>query len=631
MNDLIQIKATWPCFHYHLTLFRSIYEWINIDSNSFNLGLFGQTKLQFIMKRLIFISIVLIPQLLWAQEAISGFSPANPIAGDKLTIWYNPGHPKAALSANETIYAAVTFMNDVEFDFARSQYSLQRVDDRYSTIVPIPDDCMTIHIYYYTASTSALDWAGLEIEVYDKTGKPLKDKYPAFEYRDKWFPYPFEFGEDTARIMILEEIKEVEKLRYQDPLGVAYSLAYGYILAGEEAKSREEIRGMIKKYPDHQLSSQSLGSYFYQVYAGKIDNPEGAAEMDSLHLDMITKYPHKKIAQMYLSSHHTENLSLELIERICRSWMNDEPDDAQPYMRLARRYINDGLYPKKVIGLAEKGMELLLDPRNRIYLDLKGAMTRRFLSHFSNFQASAWVQLGEYKKALSCAILANSYLASADKLLLEGQIWMALGDYYEAELTLLRAMALGSGEAEGELKNLHTIHDQSGMPFDKYLALKLGKEPENDQRTGGVKEQLKEKPGGLSAPAFSVSTMVGKKLSLESLQGKVIVINFWNLGCGPCRAEMPDLNKLVEKYKNDEVVFIAFSNDKSIRMVEFLKKKVFDYQLVTDANDVFKAYGVKVLPTHVVINSDGSVHHRMTGGGKKNYEILDNILNNMLN
>ncbi|MEA1877725.1 MAG: redoxin domain-containing protein, partial [Bacteroidota bacterium] len=564
-----------------------------------------------------------------AQDSVSGYKPANPVPGSEVMVWYNPSHPKATISPQEAIYASVTFMSDKEFDFKHRQYTLGSDGDRYCARIPIPDDCMKITLYYYTASTNSFDWAGLEIDVYNKSGIPIKDQYPAYAYRNKWFPYPFEFGEDTACMMILEEIKEVEKLRDEDPLGVAYSLAYGYMLAGEEAKSRQEILGMLDKYPGHQLTFQSLTSYSYLVYAGKIDNPEGAAEIDSLHLDMVTKYPDRRIARMYLIGKDTRNVSLELIEQICRNWMNDEPDDAQPYMRLAGRYHDEGHHPKKVIGLAEKGIELLLDPRNRIYLDLKGAMTRIYLSYFSYYTASAWVQLSEFGKALSAAVQANAYMASASNKLLEGQIWMGLGNYSEAEKVLIEAMKLGSGEVEAELRKVYTIYDRSGKSYDDYLAIKLGKDSGKSQQQKKV-EQPEVKSNVPSAPDFGVTTMDGKKLSLKNLDGKIIVINFWNLGCGPCRAEMPDLNKLVEKYKDDEVLFIAFSNDQRIRVVEFFKKKEFNYQIVTEANDVFKAYGVKVLPTHVVINSNGTIHHRLTGGGKNIYEILDNMLGTML-
>jgi len=556
------------------------------------------------MKRLILISIILIPQLLWAQDAISGYTPANPVSGSEMTVWYNPNHPKAALSPRETIFASVTFMSDMKFDYHRRQYTMEPDGERFSVKIPIPDDCMKITLYYYTASTSRFDWAGLEIEVYNKSGIPIKDQYPAYGYRSKWFPYSFLFGEDTASMMILDEIKEVEKLRDKDPLGVAYSLAYGFMLAGEEAKSRFEIKGLLEKYPGHQLAYQSLTSYSYLVYAGKIDNPEGADEVDSLQLDLVTKYPDRRFAQMYLTSSDTRNMSLELIERICRNWMHVEPGNAQPYIRLAGRYNDEGIYPRKVIGLAEKGIELLLDPLNRIYLDLKGSMTRTYLSLLSSYEATAWVQLGEYCKAISAAVKANAYMASASNMLLEGQIWIGLENYFEAEKVLIEAMKLGSGEAEYELKKVYDIYDRSG--------------------------KSEVKPDAPSAPDFNVTTLDGKKLSLKSLKGKILVLNFWTLGCGPCRAEMPELNKLVERYKDDEVVFIAFSSDQRMRLNEFFKKKAFDYNQVSDARDLFKKFGIKVLPTHVIINSKGAIHHRMTGAGKQNYENLSNMINYLL-
>ncbi len=581
------------------------------------------------MKKTALILLVLIPQLALAQESVSGFSPQKPTSGDKITVWYNPGHPKSVLSPKETIYASVSFV-DKQFDFSRHQFTLELQEDLYKSTIPIPDDCMTINIYLYTASTMGLDWGGLEIEVYNKSVDMVKDQYPGYGYRNKWFPYPFQYGEDTARSMILEEAKGLEKLRKKDRLGVGYSLAYGYLLAGEEAKSRQEIKGLLRKYPDHHLTSQALVSYSYMVYAGKIDNPSGAAEMDSLHLAMVSKFPDRSFAQMYLGSRNSKNVSLELFERICRNWMDEVPDDSQPYLRLAGRYHEESIYPKKVIGLADKGIELLLQAKNRIYLDLKGFMTRQFLSQLSFYKASALKQLGDYDNALSTVIQSNGYQESANKKLLEGQIWMALRNYYEAESVLLEAIKLGSKEAEAELRVVHAIHDRSGKTFDEYLDAKLGKETKEVQKKKPATTKPEVKRSLSQAPLFDVISLKGQKLSLEDLRGKVVVLNFWNLGCGPCRAEMPDLNKLVEKYKGDDVVFIAFSNDNKIRLEEFFNKKEFSYQQVSDAMEVIKAYGIKSLPTHVIINPDGQIHIRMIGAGKRNNEVLDNILSNML-
>jgi len=50
-----------------------------------------------------------------------------------------------------------------------------------------------------------------------------------------------------------------------------------------------------------------------------------------------------------------------------------------------------------------------------------------------------------------------------------------------------------------------------------------------------------------------------KTYSLSSLKGKIFVINFWFLECKPCVIEIPELNKIVEKHKSEEVLFLAFA------------------------------------------------------------------------
>jgi thiol-disulfide isomerase/thioredoxin len=63
---------------------------------------------------------------------------------------------------------------------------------------------------------------------------------------------------------------------------------------------------------------------------------------------------------------------------------------------------------------------------------------------------------------------------------------------------------------------------------------------------------------GCEAPEFDVVAVDGKRLKLSALKGKVVVLNFWFIGCAPCIAELPALNKLVDEYKGEDVVFIAF-------------------------------------------------------------------------
>jgi len=123
----------------------------------------------------------------------------------------------------------------------------------------------------------------------------------------------------------------------------------------------------------------------------------------------------------------------------------------------------------------------------------------------------------------------------------------------------------------------------------------------------------------LVAPAFNLTSLDGKKFELASLRGKVVVLNFWFTGCEPCIAEMPKLNELVKKFKNDEVVFIAPTWDKETALPAFLKKYPFKYNIVANAGDlIINTYsdGTEnvVMPTHIVIDKEGKIDTRIVGG-----------------
>jgi len=122
---------------------------------------------------------------------------------------------------------------------------------------------------------------------------------------------------------------------------------------------------------------------------------------------------------------------------------------------------------------------------------------------------------------------------------------------------------------------------------------------------------------GAPMPEFTAQTLDGKLISKESLAGKIVVMNFWFIGCKPCVAELPALNRLVEEYEGKEVVFLAFGNSTRKRTVEeFLPKHEFKYQLITDSEayaDLFLATELG-FPTSMVFDHNGILQHISSGG-----------------
>lgn len=110
------------------------------------------------------------------------------------------------------------------------------------------------------------------------------------------------------------------------------------------------------------------------------------------------------------------------------------------------------------------------------------------------------------------------------------------------------------------------------------------------------------------APNFTLETLEGKSYQLNKLKGKVVVLNFWYLGCAPCLREFPQLNSTREKFKKDKVVFLAISVDGSSENIrKLLTRKTFNYEIIATDFSVAKSYRVKLYPTNVVIDSEGII------------------------
>lgn len=107
----------------------------------------------------------------------------------------------------------------------------------------------------------------------------------------------------------------------------------------------------------------------------------------------------------------------------------------------------------------------------------------------------------------------------------------------------------------------------------------------------------------------------GKQVSLADLKGKVTVVEFWATWCPPCRKSIPHLNKLHKKYKDNDVVIIGLSNEKSEKVKDFVKKQDMKY-IVGAGSKSGRAYGVRGIPTVFVIGTDGTLlwqGHPMNG------------------
>ncbi len=126
------------------------------------------------------------------------------------------------------------------------------------------------------------------------------------------------------------------------------------------------------------------------------------------------------------------------------------------------------------------------------------------------------------------------------------------------------------------------------------------------------------------APAFTVRDLEGREISTASLRGKVVIVNFWATWCGPCRAEIPDLVALQEKYK-DTLQVIGISEDEAgVEVVKrFAAEHKVNYPMAMMTPELEKMFpGISALPTSFILDrrvargaearrhADGA-HHRI--------------------
>lgn len=148
------------------------------------------------------------------------------------------------------------------------------------------------------------------------------------------------------------------------------------------------------------------------------------------------------------------------------------------------------------------------------------------------------------------------------------------------------------------------------------LAYKLHHIPANSDpaiadymRDFGKKYLIYYQMEGKSAPAFNFTDINGETFTSENTKGKIVLFKCWFTACSACIAEIPELNKLVEKYKNrKDILFISLAINGKKELERFLSKTKFDYATVSGQESYMsKQLNVAAYPTHFLIDKAGKI------------------------
>jgi thiol-disulfide isomerase/thioredoxin len=114
------------------------------------------------------------------------------------------------------------------------------------------------------------------------------------------------------------------------------------------------------------------------------------------------------------------------------------------------------------------------------------------------------------------------------------------------------------------------------------------------------------------APPFALPDLEGQTVALSDFAGQTVVLNFWATWCGPCRVEIPSFTRFAEKHPEIPVLGVAV--DGSVEELRRARDELaMGYPILVADRATLHAYGVKSLPTTVVVRGDGSVRSAYAG------------------
>lgn len=198
-----------------------------------------------------------------------------------------------------------------------------------------------------------------------------------------------------------------------------------------------------------------------------------------------------------------------------------------------------------------------------------------------------------------------------------GQVYEAMDNLDQAEIFYKMGIVIpssGKNPNDQALKSLYLKQHGSLEGYEDYL--RPLRASDSETRKQQVLSSRIEAPE--PALAFNLKTLKGTQLSLTSLKGKVVAINFWGIWCGWCVKEMPEFQNLYEHYKDDpDVMILTINNDRNPKSVPpWMEERGYTFPVLLDDGYVNKA-GIQGFPTTWFLNREGQIAFLKRGWTKE--------------
>jgi tetratricopeptide (TPR) repeat protein len=301
--------------------------------------------------------------------------------------------------------------------------------------------------------------------------------------------------------------------------------------------------------------------------------------------------------------------AIEIIQELLKSQVRD-PD-------LYTSIGNSLIVEKRELPLAIRLLEqsvTLNTPDNMYGLRIFGPPTYSTLKKIAGEQDAyyrsslgwAYYNNGDYKRALK---MLQSASGKADWA--EAEIQYRLGQIYEK--TQHRELAMSAYTKSLAMQEDEKVRKTAEDLGEKVTKLKVIVPL---KRTADLDSLIAEAQLAVAkkAPDFVLKNLDSQDVSLSDYRGKVVLLDFWATWCGPCRAELPHFQKLMDSYKdNPLVVFVTVSADITVEAVKkFIKGNKYTFTVLLSKGTT-EAFGVQGIPVLFVIDRDGKIRYKHQG------------------
>ena len=157
--------------------------------------------------------------------------------------------------------------------------------------------------------------------------------------------------------------------------------------------------------------------------------------------------------------------------------------------------------------------------------------------------------------------------------------------------------------------------DEAKARFEEYVKAKPGEDPNRQRalRYIGRPELARAR----MAPPFSITTLDGQRMSMDDLQGKVVLLDFWATWCVPCREALPHIQKVAKKFQGEPLLILSVSLDsEEQKWKEFIVKNEMTWPQYRDGSfrgPISRLFAVNAIPHTFTIDADGVLQDEHIG------------------